>query len=51
MGASDTPVAEDTNDRFRIKLISAVRTLGGIRLRLINGRINSDKFIGYLKNF
>lgn len=45
----DTPVAKDSGDRFGIKLISAVTPRGDMRFGVIEGRMNSDKFIKYLK--
>jgi len=46
---SDTPVVQDTGDRFGIKLISAVSSRGDMRFGIIESRMNSDKFIAYLK--
>jgi len=45
----DTPVVQDTGDRFGIKLISAVSANGDMRFGIIDGRMNSEKFIDYLK--
>jgi transposase len=44
-----TPVVEDSGDRFGIKLISAVSPRGDMRFAVIEGRMNSDKFIEFLK--
>ena len=44
-----TPVVEDSGDRFGIKLISAVTPRGDMRFATIEGRMNSDKFISFLK--
>lgn len=44
-----TPVVEDSGDRFGLKLISAVSPRGDMRFAVIEGRINSDKFIEFLK--
>lgn len=44
-----TPVVEDSGDRFGLKLISAVSPRGDMRFAVIEGRMNSDKFIGFLK--
>lgn len=45
----ETPVVEDSGDRFGIKLISAVSPRGDMRFQTIEGRMNSDKFIDFLK--
>lgn len=45
----ETPVVEDSGDRFGIKLISAVSPRGDMRFQMIEGRMNSDKFIEFLK--
>lgn len=44
-----TPVVEDSGDRFGIKLISAVSPRGDMRFAIIEGRMNSEKFIEFLK--
>jgi transposase len=44
-----TPVVEDTGDRFGLKLISAVSPRGDMRFAVIDGRMNSAKFIAFLK--
>lgn len=45
----ETPVVEDSGDRFGLKLISAVSLRGDMRFAVIEGRMNSEKFIGFLK--
>lgn len=45
----ETPVVEDSGDRFGLKLISAVSPRGDMRFAVIEGRMNSDKFIEFLK--
>jgi len=45
----ETPVVEDSGDRFSIKLISAVSLRGDMRFSAIDGRMNSDVFIGFLR--
>ena len=44
-----TPVVEDSGDRFGLKLISAVSPRGDMRFAVIEGKMNSDKFIEFLK--
>jgi transposase len=44
-----TPVVEDSGDRFGLKLISAVSPRGDMRFSVIEGRMNSDRFIEFLK--
>jgi transposase len=44
-----TPVVEDSGERFGLKLISAVSPRGDMRFAVIEGRMNSDKFIEFLK--
>lgn len=44
-----TPVVEDSGDRFGLKLISAVSPRGDMRFAVIEARMNSDKFIEFLK--
>jgi transposase len=44
-----TPVVEDSGDRFGLKLISAVSPRGDMRFAVIEGRMNADKFIEFLK--
>jgi transposase len=45
----ETPVVEDSGDRFGIKLISAVTLRGDMRFSAIEGRMNSEVFIGFLR--
>jgi transposase len=45
----ETPVVEDSGDRFGIKLISAVSPRGDMRFQIIEGKMNSDKFIKFLE--
>ena len=45
----ETPVVEDSGDRFGMKLISAVTLRGDMRFASIEGRMNSDAFICFLK--
>lgn len=47
--AGQTPVAEDSGDRFTLKLISAVTARGDMRFGFIEGRMNSEKFIAFLR--
>lgn len=44
-----TPVIEATGARFSISMISAVTSKGMMRFMTINGRLNADKFIDFLK--
>jgi transposase len=44
-----TPVVEDSGDRFTMKLISAVSPRGDMRFATIEGKMNSAKFIAFLK--
>jgi transposase len=44
-----TPVVEDSGERFGLKLISAVSPRGDMRFAVIEGKMNSDKFIAFLK--
>ena len=43
-----TPVAEDSGDRFTLKMISAVEPRGDMRFSFIEGRMNSEGFIRFL---
>jgi transposase len=45
----ETPVVEDSGDRFGLKLISAVSPRGDMRFATIEGGMNSEKFIDFLK--
>ena len=44
-----TPVIESTGARFSLNLISAISARGLMRFMTIDGRLNSDKFIEFLK--
>ncbi|MCI0720400.1 MAG: IS630 family transposase, partial [Acidobacteria bacterium] len=44
-----TPVVPDSGERFGMKLISAVSPRGDMRFGVIAGRMNSDRFIEFLK--
>ncbi len=44
-----TPVVEDSGDRFGLKLISAVSPSGDMRFTVIEGPMNSETFIEFLK--
>ncbi len=44
-----TPVVESTGARFSLNLISAISAKGLMRFMTIDGRLNSDKFIEFLK--
>lgn len=45
----ETPAVEDTGDRFTLKLISAVTPRGDMRFSFIEGRMNSDCYIEFLR--
>lgn len=45
----ETPVIKDTGGRFGFKLISAVSARGDMHFSVIEGRMNSEKFIEYLR--
>jgi len=45
----ETPVIKDTGSRFSFKLISAVSARGDMHFEVIEERMNSEKFIEYLK--
>ena len=45
----ETPVVEDSGERFGTRLISAVSPRGDLRFQIIEGRMNSDTFIAFLK--
>jgi len=46
---AETPVVKDSGGRFNFKLISAVSARGDMYFDVIEERMNSDKFIEYLK--
>ena len=45
----ETPVVKDSGGRFGLNVISAVSPRGDMRFCFIKGRMNSDKFIEFLK--
>ena len=45
----ETPSVEDSGDRFTLKMISAVEPRGDMRFSFITGRMNSDRFIHFLR--
>jgi transposase len=45
----ETPIIKDTGGRFGFKLISAVSARGEMHFEVIDGRMNSEKFIAYLE--
>jgi len=45
-----TPVVQDTGGRFGFKLISAVSARGDLYFEVIEQRMNSERFIEFLKN-
>ena len=45
----DTPVVEDSGGRFRLHVISAVSPRGDMRFSFIEERMNSKRFIAFLK--
>jgi len=44
-----TPAVEDSGDRFTLKMISAVSARGDMKFSFIEGRMNSDKYIEFLR--
>lgn len=44
-----TPTVEKTGARFGINMISAISPKGELRFMTVNGKLNSDKFITFLK--
>jgi len=44
-----TPVVESTGASFRVNMISAISARGHMRFMTIKGRLNSDRFIEFLK--
>lgn len=44
-----TPAVEDSGDRFTLKMISAVSARGEMKFSFIEGRMNSDKYIEFLR--
>jgi len=45
----ETPVINDSGDRFGLNMISAVSFRGDMKFSIIDGRMNSGKFIGFLE--
>lgn len=45
----ETPVVEDSGDRFGLRLISAVSPQGGLKFAGFEGRMTSLRFVGFLK--
>lgn len=45
----DTPVVEDSGDRFGVRLISAVSPRGDMKFACFVGRMNSERFVEFLK--
>ncbi len=44
-----TPVVISTGKRFSVNMISSVNARGGLHFRLVDGSLNTDSFIDYLK--
>jgi hypothetical protein len=44
-----TPVVENNGHRFSVNMVSAISHKGEMRFMAIDGRMNSDKFIVFLK--
>ena len=44
-----TPVVKTTGARFSVNMISAISPRGALRFMTIDGRLNADKFIEFLK--
>lgn len=44
-----TPIVKDTGARFSLNLISAISAQGKMRFMIIDGRLNADQFIVFLK--
>ena len=45
----ETPVVEDSGDRFGIKLISAVSPRGDLKFEAFEGRMTSQRFVAFIK--
>ena len=45
----ETPVVEDSGDRFGLRLISAVSPRGDLKFATFEGRMTSQMFVGFLK--
>lgn len=48
---AQTPVVKDSGGCFNFKLVSAVSARGDMYFDVIEERMNSDKFIDFLKNY
>ena len=44
-----TPVVEKTGARFSVNMISAISSRGALRFMLVDGKMNSEKFVRFLK--
>jgi transposase len=44
-----TPVVEDSGERFGLRLISAVSPQGGLKFSAFEGRMTSGRFVGFLQ--
>jgi transposase len=45
----ETPVIEDSGDRFGLKLISAVSPRGDFKFAVFEGHMTSERFVGFVK--
>lgn len=45
----ETPIIHNTGSRFSINLISAISPRGELRFKTIQGNMNTDAFLGFLK--
>lgn len=45
----ETPVVEDSGDRFGLRLISAVSPRGDLKFTIFEGRMTSDRFVEFLR--
>lgn len=45
----ETPVVEDSGDRFGLRLISAVSPRGDLKFAIFEGRMTSHRFVAFLK--
>ncbi len=45
----ETPVVEDSGDRFGLRLISAVSPRGDLKFAVFEGRMTSQRFVAFLK--
>jgi transposase len=46
---AETPVVEDSGDRFGLRLISAVSPRGDLKFATFEGRMTSQRFVAFLK--